>query len=337
MTKEMITIIFLWILLSIIAVIVILLHFSINASISVDKDGLDFKVKYMFFTIYPRKKKEKKRRKKRKSTKSRKIKTRKEKHSKQVDLLNDDIESDFSDFGLTDDISDEVDTINENDTLDDEKTLSKTEPKLDKSKDNLESSFQENLSEKNSDGNKSQDKKTKVKKSKPKKKKKERIKSKKKSKSEKGKLASLREKYEKLKPYLPMGWKYFKKLLKTIRFTDTEIEVNVGREDAHEAAIYYGIVQGALFNFLGTLASIFTFKIKKADVNCDFTQNKINGSLKTVLRVRMSTMIAIAFCIVVNFLFIILKRKFSKNRDIKNKQKDKDENQMNKTDEKVNA
>ena len=60
-----------------------------------------------------------------------------------------------------------------------------------------------------------------------------------------------------------MGWKYFKKLLKTIRITDVKIEVNVGREDAHEAAVYYGAVQGALFNTLGHICNMFSVKIKK--------------------------------------------------------------------------
>ena len=45
----MITIIVLWILLGIIAVIVILLHFSITAQIDLNKKGFDLKVRYMFF------------------------------------------------------------------------------------------------------------------------------------------------------------------------------------------------------------------------------------------------------------------------------------------------
>lgn len=48
----MITIIVLWILLGIIAVIVILLHFSITAQIDLNKKGFDLKVRYMFFDIY---------------------------------------------------------------------------------------------------------------------------------------------------------------------------------------------------------------------------------------------------------------------------------------------
>ena len=63
----MITIIVLWILLGIIAVIVILLHFSITAQIDLNKKGFDLKVRYMFFDIYPRKPKKKKQKRSKKA------------------------------------------------------------------------------------------------------------------------------------------------------------------------------------------------------------------------------------------------------------------------------
>lgn len=134
-----------------------------------------------------------------------------------------------------------------------------------------------------------------------------------------GNTSSLKEKYNKIKSYLPMGWKYFKKLLKTVRITDVKINIDVGREDAHEAAVYYGAVQGALFNILGQICNMFSVKIKKADVNCIFTKNVINGSAECYIRVRPSSMIAIAFCIGVNFLVIFLKQKRNdKSNQVKN-------------------
>ncbi len=63
----MITIIVLWILLGIIAVIVILLHFSITAQIDLNKKGFDLRVRYMFFDIYPRKPKKKKQKRSKKA------------------------------------------------------------------------------------------------------------------------------------------------------------------------------------------------------------------------------------------------------------------------------
>ena len=64
------TIIVLYILLGIIALIVILLHFSVRATVKASKQGVDIKVKWLFFTFYPRKpKKPKSRRRKRVSLK----------------------------------------------------------------------------------------------------------------------------------------------------------------------------------------------------------------------------------------------------------------------------
>ena len=130
-----------------------------------------------------------------------------------------------------------------------------------------------------------------------------------------GKLASLRRKYEKIKPYIPMGWKATKKLCKAIRFDGFYARVEVGRFDAHEAAIYYGIVQGTLFRTLGWLANIFTVKMKKADVNCHFNENIIEGETEFTVRVRPSTVIAIAFCAGVNFLIIRSREKRRKKQE----------------------
>lgn len=47
----------LYILLGLIALIVILLHFSVRAELKASNDGFDVKVKYFWFTLYPRNKK----------------------------------------------------------------------------------------------------------------------------------------------------------------------------------------------------------------------------------------------------------------------------------------
>ena len=82
-------------------------------------------------------------------------------------------------------------------------------------------------------------------------------------KRKKSKFYELKAQYKKVKPYIPMGWKYFKKLLKAIRFTDTRIVLDVGKEDAYESAMLYGKVQAGLFNTIAILASVFTVKLKK--------------------------------------------------------------------------
>ena len=53
-----------------------------------------------------------------------------------------------------------------------------------------------------------------------------------------------------------MGWKYFKKLLKAIRFTDTRIVLDVGKEDAYSS---YAIRQGAGRSFYNAICNTQVF------------------------------------------------------------------------------
>ena len=119
-----------------------------------------------------------------------------------------------------------------------------------------------------------------------------------------------------------MGWKYFKKLLKAIRFTDTRIVLDVGKEDAYEADMLYGKVQAGLFNTIAILAGVFTVKLKKADVNCIFDEKKFEYDVHTLVRVRPSTLIAIGFCTGVNFLKIYLSGRRKKKRAAKRRSKE---------------
>ena len=270
------TIIVLWILLALIALVVILLHFSVYAYVRLDDDGFFVRVKYLFFTIYPREKKEKE--VKEKKTNEKRTVVEKEKTAEVS-------KQDFKD-NIDDDFEEEKTETIVKEQAKEEKVLIEPEQKKDKTVVNKQVKKIEKEPEQTE---------------KPKK---------------QSKLQELKEKYYKIKPYLPMGWKYFKKLLKAIRITDLKINIDVGREDAHEAVIYYGSVQGVLFNTLAVLASIFTMKIKRANVNCIFAKNIVDGNAECYIRVRPSTIIAIAFCVVVNFGITYLKqRKFKKSEN----------------------
>ncbi len=270
------TIIVLWILLALIALVVILLHFSVYAYVRLDDDGFFVRVKYLFFTIYPREKKEKEVKEKKTNEKRTVVEKEKTAEVSKQDFK-DNIDDDFEEK--------KTETIVKEQAKE-EKVLIEPEQKKDKTVVNKQVKKIEKEPEQTE---------------KPKK---------------QSKLQELKEKYYKIKPYLPMGWKYFKKLLKAIRITDLKINIDVGREDAHEAVIYYGSVQGVLFNTLAVLASIFTMKIKRANVNCIFAKNIVDGNGECYIRVRPSTIIAIAFCVVVNFGITYLKqRKFKKSEN----------------------
>ncbi len=329
----MITIIVLWILLGIIAVIVILLHFSLTAQIDLNKKGFELKVRYMFFDIYPRKPKQK--------------------STKKPELSADSFE-DFEEF--EDNIEESLPVPQPDDTPD--KTEEVTEPVVEANPEKIaeneteatdepaktvsadenagvaeEEDEQEDISDTDADTETDvEDKPDEItvkqekrgfagklfhKRDKGEKRSASKSKGKKKS-----KLDELKAQYKKVKPYIPMGWKYCKKLLKAVRFTDTRIVLEVGKEDAYEAAMLYGKVQAGLFNTIAMLAGIFTVKLKKADVNCIFDEKKFGYDVHTIVRVRPSTIIAIGVCTGVNFLKIYLSGRRKKKRAAKRRSKE---------------
>lgn len=275
------TIIVLYILLGIIALIVILLHFSVRATIKASKQGVDIKVKWLFFTFYPRKPKKPKKPKKKKGEPD----AVPEQTAEQPDLSENGIEQFIKE-------AEEVQkqTAAEEKTEETQTTAAKEETATAKSE-------------------KKDNKKEKKKAKEPK--------PKEKPEKEKGKLAQLKDKYNAIKPYIPTGWKYFKKLLKKIRFTNIEADVTVGKEDAYEAAVWYGKVQGILFGLFGWLSCIFTVKLKHVDVHCRFNEKITDGEISLKVKVRPSTMIHIAFCLGFNFLRIWLRQRRERKRRIK--------------------
>lgn len=277
------TIIVLYILLGIIAFVVILLHFSVRATIKASKQGVDIKVKWLFFTFYPRKPKKPKKPKKKKGEAETTPEQTGE-NSEQPDLSENALEEFIKEaektqqdttveqtVTQTEDSKVEQETVStESETTTTQKTKKKGEP--DKT--------EETTTEK------------------------------------KGKLAQLKDKYKAIKPYIPTGWKYFKKLLKKIRFTNITADVTVGKEDAYEAAVWYGKVQGILFGLFGWLSCIFTVKLKHVDVHCKFNEKITDGEIFLKVKVRPSTMIHIAFCLGINFLRIWLRQRRERKRRI---------------------
>ncbi|SDA15709.1 hypothetical protein SAMN02910447_00978 [Ruminococcus sp. YE71] len=143
----------------------------------------------------------------------------------------------------------------------------------------------------------------------------------KKSKKKKGenplvaKVKGLRAKYEKYKPYIPMAWKGFRQLCKTIRFYIDDAWVEVGRFDAHEAAIYYGSIQAVISETLKDIAVMFTLKpknVKRCDVNVKWAENTIDGAVKLRVKVRLLTIIGILICMAVKYLIIKIQTKRAK-------------------------
>lgn len=300
-------------MLIIIAVIVILLHFSVTVYVRGGTDGeLVIKAKYLGITLYPRKKKDKKKKKRKK---------KKDEPEEIGDEFEDDLTEELENNAMMQSISEEKPEVILEDESVDEQTQSSSEE--DEKPEAEEAPAEEPSEDK-------KDKKQKKKKEKKKKEKKE--KKPKEEKSEeggiKGKIDGLKKKWEFVKPYIPHALKYTRKLLKAIRIEEIKINIDTGKEDAYESATFYGKLQAAVFNTLHLLSLIFTVDVDEVNINCLFNVKKLDAKGETTIRLRPSTVIAIAFCLLwcCAKIFIPYKLRQRRERKAAEKAKKKQEN-----------
>lgn len=275
----MITIIVLWILLIIIALIVILLHFSIKAKVSIKSgEEPEICVKYLMFQIYPKKPREEKPVKRKKPVKAKEFPPH--------ESFDNELDKDIAELENAQSPDEVAESVQDEQAKNDEKSAEESTVK----------------------GKAKKEKKSK------------------KPKGE-GKIAELKRRWQTIKPFAPVTWKYFKKLLKAIRIKKAEVHLTSGKADAYECAMSYGKLNAALFNGLAVVGGIFTLKLKSAGVECKFNEYVFKYDVSATVYVRPSTIIAIAVCVGVNYLKIILRarRKAKKERKrlekLKNNQK----------------
>ena len=300
-----ITTIVLKILLIIILVIVILLHFSVTLYVSGGTDGeFVIKAKYLGITLYPRKKKAKKK------------KTRRKKEEVVEDEFDDDLTEELENSAMMQSVSEEKPEV----TLEDEVIEDTAE----------EAVSEETIPEETPPEDEPEEDKKPEKKEKKKKEKKEKKKKEKKPKEDsdeggkaKGKLEELKAKWDFIRPYIPHVWKYSKKLLKAIRIEQIKIAIDTGKEDAYESATFYGKLQAAVFNVLHLLSLIFTVDVKEVNINCLFNVKKLDAKGETTIRLRPSTVIAIAFCLLWCCAKIFIPYKLKQRRERKAAEKAK--------------
>lgn len=291
-------------LLALIALVVLLLHFSAVVRVHLGADGFSFNVKYLGFTVFPMKKKESKKKDDEDAPKSIDDDVEVDDEIAELDL-EDDFEE-LEDFEKADNDSTEKiqrseksssaaesigrDTeVVKSDVENSEKISEKEDKEESKEKSDVRSDAEvvsEQKKPNDSSGKKA------------------------KSKSG-GKLASLRAKYEFIKPYIPYTWKMFKKLLKAVRIRIDNVSLMISREDAHEAAIYYGGLQSVISTTIMTLGGMFTLKVKRCDINCGFAKNDFDVSADISVRVRPSAVIAICVCIGANAAVIFIRQKLA--------------------------
>ena len=272
-------------MLCLLILIVVILHFSVTVHLKVSRaEGIDIKAKWLFLTLYPRRQKK-----------------------APAAVTGPPEENVPEDYDIPEDLDALIESLEKSD--EEEEASASEEIKSEEAERPEEAPTEEKSEPETED--KPEDEKPEE--DKPKEEKAEEPPKEK----GKGKIAALKEKFNKIRPYIPIGWKAVKKFCKAIRFEGIDIWGVVGRFDAHEAAIYYGIVQKIVFDLLAKLGLIFTLKIKRVDINCCFVQNKIDGAAEVTVRVRPSTLIAIAFCTLVNFLIVFFRERRKRKKAAK--------------------
>ncbi len=251
----MITIIVLYILLGIIALIVILLHFSVRLRLSAKSGQAPvIEVRWLFFKFYPRKKSEK-------NTGS------------ETEFKSEFSEEEINDLILQAEKSESAEQVTAEEIVKQDSSDELPPKKPEKAEEAVEAPTE------NSD--------------KP-----------------EGGLKKVKRYYVMAKPYIPMAWKNFKKLLKKIRFTKLDVLLISGKDDAYEAAMLYGKLNAVLYNLAALLSRIFTIRVKNLRIGCKYNEKYFEYDVSTEVMVRPSTIIAIVFCVGVNFLGIWLRQKF---------------------------
>lgn len=138
----------------------------------------------------------------------------------------------------------------------------------------------------------------------------------------KAKLNKAKASWNRFKDFVPMTWKSFRKLLKQIRFYDTEIEITAGKDDAYDAAMNYGRINTLLFNGLGIIGLIFTLcKPKRAEVKCVFDKKVFEYEISGKVKLRPSTVLGIGLSFGVKFLYMFLKKRHKAKKQYKLRKK----------------
>ena len=129
------------------------------------------------------------------------------------------------------------------------------------------------------------------------------------------KKPSLKEKWEEYKQYIPVGKKAVKKLLKIIRIYKLNINIEVGGTDAYKTALNFGRINSVFYPILGLLCTIFSVKIERTSLSCDFESEKTSADISACIYLRPSAVICLALYLLINYWKISRKQKRLNNKE----------------------
>ena len=103
------------------------------------------------------------------------------------------------------------------------------------------------------------------------------------------------------------------------RFRKVQIEVIVGGEDAAETAINYGKISALVYGGMALLRNAFRIKVDRIHVGCDFKATETTERVSFLIKIRLTAILAAAFCMLGRFL----KKYLSRDRQKKSEHKGK--------------
>ena len=119
---------------------------------------------------------------------------------------------------------------------------------------------------------------------------------------EEKKGSSLLDKWNAVKVYLPKVKTALKKLLKLIKIDDLELHLTVGGEDAATAGMNFGKINAVFYNVLALICCLFSVKIKKTEIKCDYENKAFDAEGSLLIKARVLSILALAVYILINYM-----------------------------------
>ncbi len=119
---------------------------------------------------------------------------------------------------------------------------------------------------------------------------------------EEKKGSSLLDKWNAVKVYLPKVKTALKKLLKLIKINDLELHLTVGGEDAATAGMNFGKINAVFYNALALICCLFSVKIKKTEIKCDYENKTFDAQGSLLIKARVLSILALAVYILINYM-----------------------------------
>lgn len=132
------------------------------------------------------------------------------------------------------------------------------------------------------------------------------------------KKEELREKIALVKRLIASSGKGLKRILKGIRFKGLYLKLDIADEDAAKCAIKYGKIGAAVYDGLSFLRTFFTVTVEKIELNCRYYTDKSDCTARGTITLRPATAINAALGIGMRFLILTIKERKQKRKEDSN-------------------